>query len=236
MGLVTLVNAVKTREKGGAAFTLEVPRFEVERGEFIGIIGPSGCGKSTFLDLLGLVLRCDSAERFLFKSGERATDLFRLGDGELASIRRRHIGYILQSGGLLPFLDVRDNILLTAALARTPAPERSYRELVERLGIASQAGKKPQFLSGGQRQRVAIARAMIHRPALILADEPTASVDHPTAMEIVDTFFRVAKDDGRTVVMVTHDTETARRYSDRIYSFRVEKRGSDRTVSTMEEL
>lgn len=234
MSLVVLENVSKTREKGGTAFTLSIPRFEAKKGEFVGVVGPSGCGKSTFLDMLGLVLKSDRAELFRFVTEEgEAFEVAKLSDAILADIRRRYIGYILQSGGLLPFLTVEENIMLSAALSGREVSGRDFESLTHKLGIASQRHKKPQFLSGGQRQRVAIARAMIHSPVLILADEPTASVDHPTAIEIVERFHAVAKEQGRTVVMVTHDTQMATRYSDRLYTFRLRKPKENHTIATM---
>ena len=101
-------NLVKKREKGGVSFVLEIPSFQVDAGEFVGIVGPSGCGKSTFLDILGLILAIDEADVFTLQTGNHEIfQLNKLHDADLARIRRNHIGYILQSGGLLPFLTVR---------------------------------------------------------------------------------------------------------------------------------
>ena len=229
-----------SREKGGVSFQLEVPELTLYSGGFIGVVGSSGCGKSTFLDILGLILSVDSAERFRLSVKQKNTifqqEILSLSDKKLADIRREHIGYILQSGGLLPFLSVRDNILLSEKLNNRTITQESFNKLVSTLGIQEQVNKKPQYLSGGQRQRVAIARALIHNPAIILADEPTASVDKPTAMEIRDQFKKLAKAYGSSVLMVTHDVEMVEHDSDRILTFEVEKVSDHLVISRVVEL
>lgn len=229
-----------SREKGGVTFQLEIPDLTIHSGEFIGVIGSSGCGKSTFLDILGLILSIDSAERFRLSVKQKNTifrqEIFSLSDKKLADIRREHIGYILQSGGLLPFLSVQDNILLSQKLNNRDISQASFYKLVSLLGIQGQINKKPQYLSGGQRQRVAIARALIHNPEIILADEPTASVDKPTAIEIRDQFKKLAKAFGSSVLMVTHDIEMVEGHSDRLFTFDVTKVSDDLVVSKVIEV
>ncbi len=229
-----------SREKGGVSFRLEIPELTIYSGEFIGVIGSSGCGKSTFLDILGLILSIDSAERFRLSVKQKNTifrqDISRLSDKKLADIRREHIGYILQSGGLLPFLSVQENILLSEKLNNRTITQESFYKLVSMLGIQGQINKKPQYLSGGQRQRVAIARALIHNPEIILADEPTASVDKPTAIEIRDQFKKLAKASGSSVLMVTHDIEMVEDHSDRLFTFEVNKVSDTLVVSKVIEV
>ena len=229
-----------SREKGGVSFRLEIPKLTIYSGEFIGVIGSSGCGKSTFLDILGLILSVDKAERFRL-SVKQKNNIFRqeissLSDKKLADIRREHIGYILQSGGLLPFLSVEENILLSEKLNNRNITYEAFYKLVSSLGIERQINKKPQYLSGGQRQRVAIARALIHNPEIILADEPTASVDKPTAIEIRDQFKNLAKASGSSVLMVTHDIEMVENDSDRLVTFEVTKVSDTLIVSKVVEL
>lgn len=229
-----------SREKGGVSFRLEIPELTIYSGEFIGVIGSSGCGKSTFLDILGLILSVDKAERFRLSVKQKNTNIQQeipsLSGRRLADIRREHIGYILQSGGLLPFLTVQENILLSEKLNDRDSVEDSFYKLVGLLGIQGQINKKPQYLSGGQRQRVAIARALIHNPEIILADEPTASVDKPTALEIRDQFKKLAKAYGSSVLMVTHDTEIVKDHSDRLFTFEVTKMSDNLVVSRAIEL
>ena len=229
-----------SREKGGVSFRLDIPKLTIYSGEFIGVIGSSGCGKSTFLDILGLILSVDKAEQFRLSVKQKNTlfeqEISSLSDKKLADIRREHIGYILQSGGLLPFLSVRENILLSEKLNNREITQESFYNLVSSLGIERQINKKPQYLSGGQRQRAAIARALIHNPEIILADEPTASVDKPTAIEIRDQFKKLAKAYGTSVLMVTHDIEMVEHDSDRLVTFEVTKVSNTLVVSKVVEL
>lgn len=234
-----LRNVRKQREKGGAAFELEVPALEVSRGEFVAVLGPSGCGKSTLLDMLALVLRPSSAAEMsvgvFAKGASRLRDVLAMEEKDLARIRRGHIGYVLQNGGLLPFLSVRDNILLTCRINRIRGREAWVDILSRRLGILDQLSKKPAHLSAGQRQRAAIARALAHDPAIILADEPTASVDKLSALEIRNTFRELTRETGASLLMVTHDEALVRGAADRILTFRIDRAEGGRTVSRLAE-
>ncbi|MEF2145814.1 MAG: ABC transporter ATP-binding protein [Desulfovibrionaceae bacterium] len=225
----------KVREKGGVTFELRVPEFTVHQGEFIAVVGPSGCGKSTLLDMLGLVLGPSEAREFSFRMSESGlVDVTALGERELAQVRKTHIGYVLQTGGLLPFLSVRDNILLPCRLTGRQG-EEAMQALAKRLGIADQLSKKPQHLSGGQRQRVAIARALSHHPPFVLADEPTAAVDKLTAREIQKKFKEISRQLGVTLVLVTHDLALARASADRLFTFKVGRVDETHTVSVLVE-
>lgn len=232
----TLHQVVKTRSKGGASFTLRVPELVLRQGEFCSVVGPSGCGKSTLLDMLALVLAPTSAKCFQLSlpdpHGPMAYDLPRLGEGEAARIRRSNIGYVLQNGGLLSFLTVRENILLTAQLSQRRLAAGELEELVRVLGLADQLEKKPQYLSGGQRQRVAVARALIHRPGIILADEPTAAVDYPTALDIRDELLGLARRMGAAVIMVTHDRTLVDGVSDVQVNFTVRRVSAQEVEAT----
>jgi putative ABC transport system ATP-binding protein len=240
--VLTVKNLVKTREKGGVRFELRIPSLEVAAGEFLAVVGASGCGKSTLLDMLGLVLKPDSADIFALtpclknRTGDR-TDLLNKSERVLSRLRRREIGYVLQSGGLLPYLTVRENILLPCLLNRHPAgqAEEEAERLARQLGIIDHMSKKPAHLSGGQRQRVAIARAMAHAPCQVLADEPTAAVDHLTALEIRDAFRALANEQGVALIMVTHDRNLIKGCADRHVTFDVRKIASGHTLSTLVE-
>ena len=211
------------REKNGSRFTLSVPSLDVQRGEMLAVLGPSGCGKSTLLDVLALILRPTEAERFVLAGPHGETDLFSASESRLAALRAGSIGYVLQSGGLLSFLSVRDNILLPGRLmGKSDAellPLLDY--LAKRLDIVGQLGKKPGSLSGGQRQRTAIARALIGTPPLVFADEPTAAVDQETAQEICDVFRSVARELDTALVVVSHDRPLMHRFCDRVLTFEV---------------
>jgi len=237
--LICLEQLVKIREKGGVTFELRVPRLEVRAGEFLAVIGPSGCGKSTLLDFLGLALKPSAYAGYAFSTGAgRRIDLGGLAEKKTAALRRAELGYVLQAGGLLPYLNVADNILLPARLNRLAGETaaRRLRELAESLDITDQLNKKPAHLSGGQRQRAAIARALIHEPKLVLADEPTAAVDFPTAKEISGLFRDLTSRLGRGLVVVTHDVELVRPLADRLVSFEIKKTNDRHTVSTLKEV
>ncbi len=230
----------KIREKGGARFELRVPFLSAKPGEFTAVVGPSGCGKSTLLDMLGLVLQPTNAKEFLFcpgKKGGKPINISALSESKLADIRKSSIGYVLQTGGLLPFLNVRDNITLPCKLNRLTgqAHHKEVLQLVERLGITDQLSKKPQHLSGGQRQRVAIARALAFKPPFVLADEPTAAVDKLTALEIRNEFKELTGQMGVTLIMVTHNQSLVKDAADRMLTFHVEKKSRNHTISTLRD-
>lgn len=232
-----LRDVVKTRTKGGVSFTLLVPELAISGGEFISVVGPSGCGKSTLLDLLALVLEPSASSCFEISAtlnGQLKTwAIPNLSQNSSARIRRKNIGYVLQNGGLLPFLSVRENIMVAAEISGTKVTPHDFATLISALGLEDQLGKKPQFLSGGQRQRVAVARALIHRPAIILADEPTAAVDYPTALDIRDELKSLAHKAGSAVVMVTHDYSLVRDISDSEVQFEVIRKALNDTLATV---
>ncbi len=226
----------KIRTKGGASFTLRVPELVIHRGAFCSVVGPSGCGKSTLLDLLALVLAPTRSSCFSISVVHNQTleecDIPSLSENGAARIRRKNIGYVLQNGGLLPFLTVRENIMISVSISGRPVVQKEFDALVGFLGLEDQLNKKPQYLSGGQRQRVAVARALIHRPAIILADEPTAAVDYPTALDIRDELKHVAHEMGTAVVMVTHDRTLVNGISDVQVQFEIARTGLSATLAT----
>lgn len=235
--VIDLAGVKKRREKGDQVFELHVPEFRIKRGEFISIVGESGCGKSTLLDMLGLLLTPTVCQRFHYSVRHPlpGADIERLNAPQLAAIRRRDMGYVLQSGGLLPFLRVRDNIRLPRRINGLAPDSAAVTRICDRLGIAGQLPKLPAFLSGGQRQRVAIARALAHEPPLVLADEPTAAVDKLTAREIRDTFKELTAQMGVTVIVVTHDLDLMLPVSDRAFTFELVKASGSHTISTCVE-
>ncbi len=203
-----LVDVVK-RWDGAPGFELTVPRLTIGEGEKVALVGYSGCGKSTLLDLLAMILEPDGAAEFVFASGDgqpldvgaawRRRDI----DG-LARARMRRIGYVLQTGGLLPFLRIGDNIALSRRGLGLP-DDGSVERAAEKLGIARHLKKYPGQLSVGERQRAAIARAMAHQPAVVIADEPTASLDPINAGEIMTLFTGLAEEKGVTLIVATHE-------------------------------
>jgi putative ABC transport system ATP-binding protein len=237
--VLRLAGAWKSRGSPPGQFRLHVLDFAVRRGEFVALVGDSGCGKSTMLDMLALISRPDEVDGFAMAAGGREWDLAALWreerEDELAALRSSAIGYVLQTGGLLPFLTVAGNADLVAQLAgQVPDQERPLA-LAIRLGIKEKLGQKPFQLSGGERQRAAILRALIHRPGVILADEPTAAVDRTTAVRIIDDFHSAARAEGATIVMVTHDLGLIDGRADRRYGFTVEETANG-VMSTCSEM
>lgn len=222
MAVLEIRNLAKRREQAGNAFELRVPSVVLEHGRFYGIAGKSGSGKSTLLDMLALVMRPTSTESFRITSattGEswEVGELWQRGDElTLAGIRRSMCGYVLQSGGLIGFLSVRQNLEIPFQLVGVVPDQSRIETMAERFGVARELSKKPRYLSGGQRQRVAILRALMLSPPLILADEPTAAVDHERAKQIVAEFRQLALEAGSTIVMVSHDHELLAGVADEI--------------------
>ena len=225
----------KTRAGAQGSFELHVPHCAVRAGEVVAVCGASGCGKSTLLDLLAMILQPDGAERFLFTpdaqgkpdaQAEEVNGLWSRRDLDaLARLRGRHIGYVLQAGGLLPFLSVGDNIALPSRLLGRLA-DGTMDQLADRLGIRHCLDRLPATLSVGERQRAAIARALAHRPSVVLADEPTASVDPPNADAIFALFTELVRDFGVTALVASHDWRRIEAAGFATLEHRLERNGS----------
>ena len=179
---------------------------DVQPGTSLAITGPSGCGKSTVLGLIG-GLDTPSTGRVLIGGREIST----LPEWRRARVRRHEIGLVFQSDGLLPFLTATENVSLQSSLNDPADGNARTVELLYELGLEEEADKFPDQLSGGQRQRVAVARALIHRPSLIVADEPTGSLDAENAVVVMDLLIAAQRASGATLVLVTHESEVARR-------------------------
>ena len=182
--------------------------FNVKSGEFVAVVGPSGSGKSTLLSIIGGLDRAYEGKVFLW--GE---DIGAMSDAQLARLRGKQIGFVFQHFHLLPHLSVLDNVT-TPALFDPDADEaldvRRAKELLERLGLADRTTDTPTELSGGQRQRVAIARALLRRPKLLLCDEPTGNLDTDTGAQTIALFEELYRQEGLTIVAVTHEERLAR--------------------------
>jgi ABC-type lipoprotein export system ATPase subunit len=179
---------------------------QVDRGEMVGVIGPSGCGKSTLLNIIGALTSPTSG--VVVVDGE---DLAAKSQGELDRFRRERVGFVWQdtARNLLPYLDARDNVALPLRLAGTDHAAYRAQQLLELVGLADRALHVPSRLSGGQQQRVAIAVALANSPSLLLADEPTGSLDSETSQEIYQTLRAVNRELGITVFIVSHDPNMA---------------------------
>ena len=180
--------------------------FDVPPGRNIAITGPSGCGKSTLLGLIGALDRPTSGR--IVVGGH---ELSSLPERDRARVRRDELGLVFQSDNLLPFLTAHENVCLQLSLTGAPEVDDRSLELLELLGVAECAEKLPDQLSGGQRQRVAVARALVHRPRVVLADEPTGSLDDESSAILVDLLLAVQREAGSTLVVVTHDLAVAGR-------------------------
>lgn len=214
--VIELTRAV-VRRGGATGFSMTVPRFVVAPGEAVAVTGPSGSGKSTVLDALGLVLRPAEAETFRVAGTDAAALWLRRDADGLAAVRAARIGYILQTGGLLPFLSVRDNVGLSPALLGKPGGGDGMADLIRDLGLTPHLDKMPALLSIGERQRAAIARALAHRPAVLLADEPTASLDPVNAATVLDLLLGLVRRLGAALVLVSHDWDRVGRLGLRRY-------------------
>lgn len=187
---------------------LENVNLQVEKGEFVSIMGPSGCGKSTLLNIIGLLDQPTSGTLEL--GGKLITP--KMKDCELATFRNRTLGFVFQSFHLISTLNVLDNVLLPLTFRKLSHGERTRRakEVLDRVGLSHRLNHMPSQLSGGQCQRVAIARAIVGNPEIILADEPTGNLDSKMGAEVMDILCQLNQEDGRTIVMVTHNEEQAR--------------------------
>lgn len=212
--IVELTGVRKTYGSGPRAFTaLHEVSLRIARGRTVALLGRSGSGKSTLLNLLGGI---DRATAGAVSIG--GTELAQLSEQQLALFRRRKLGFVFQSFYLLPSLSIFDNIAVPWALDRalTGPRRREIDALLERLGLTEKRNRYPDELSGGQQQRAALARAVIHRPQLVLADEPTGNLDAQSGRLIVDLLVELQRSVGTTVILATHSEEAASRCDDRI--------------------
>jgi len=208
MSAVLRVEGLRYQRPGGAAadsgFAFEVGALQLSAGEALGVVGTSGCGKSTLVDLLALLRRPTAVARFDL-AGNDVASLWRGQDVDACTaLRARHVGVVLQTGGLLPSLTLRDNVRLAQRLLGR-LDEAWVDSLLDRLELGALAGRRPAQLSIGQRQRAAIARAVAHRPALVLADEPTAALGVEHAPAAIRLLLAVTQDCGSALVVVSHD-------------------------------
>lgn len=189
---------------------LENVNMEVRKGEFLSVMGPSGCGKSTLLNIMGLLDLPTSGRVEI-----AGTDTAGMDDKTLAAFRNQRLGFVFQSFHLINSLNVLDNVELPLLYRKVPAKERRERALavLEKVGLSHRTRHFPTQLSGGQCQRVAIARAIVGDPDIILADEPTGNLDSKMGIEVMDILHKLNREDGRTIVMVTHNEAQARQTS-----------------------
>ena len=217
MDVITLKDVNKVyRTKEIETLALENVNLEIKEGEFVSIMGPSGCGKSTLLNIIGLL---DTPTSGKVKIMDKETA--EMNDSQLSAFRNSNIGFVFQSFHLIPSLNVAENVALPLVYRKgVSASERHnlVEDVLRRLGLGHRMRHLPGQLSGGQCQRVAIARAIVGDPKIVLADEPTGNLDSKMGQEVMDILHQLNKEDGRTIVMVTHN-EAQARMTDRIIRF-----------------
>jgi putative ABC transport system ATP-binding protein len=209
MPLIELTNISKVYDLGEVKVeALRSTSLSIEAGEFVALIGPSGSGKSTLMNTLGCLDRPTSGSYRL--AGEEVAPLSR---DERARIRNQRIGFVFQNFNLLARTSALENVELPLLYSRgITARERHARavEMLERVGLANRLDHHPSQLSGGQQQRVAIARALVNRPSILMADEPTGNLDSKTSRDIMGLFSQLNRDEGLTIILVTHDLNVSR--------------------------
>ena len=214
MSVIQFKNVSRLYQQGeNQVLALDNVSLTVEQGEFIAVIGPSGSGKSTFLAIAGALLHATKGEVII-----NGKSLNELKPKDLAQLRLKEIGFILQNSNLVPYLNVLEQLLVVKRMSGKLVKEDKEfaKELLQSLGLAAKMEKLPEQLSGGERQRVAIARAFINNPSIILADEPTASLDSKNAHEVVQLIAKETKTRNKAAIMVTHD-ERMLEYCDKVY-------------------
>ena len=202
MNVLEFINVTKSYQDGNKEIeALKETNFKIEEGQFIAIIGPSGSGKSTFLTLAG-GLQTPSKGQIIINE----KDYTNLSEKERAKLRFNDIGFVLQASNLVPFLTAKQQLELVDRINKQKRQTlQDQKSLFKELGIDHLENKLPKDLSGGERQRLAIARALYNNPAIILADEPTASLDSDRAFEVVDLLLKECKEKNKSIIMVTHD-------------------------------
>jgi len=214
--IIELREVNKTYSTAAGDFVaLKDVNLKINAGEFLGVVGKSGAGKSTFLNMINGVDELTSGEVLVHTDGENLS-VHEMNEDERAHWRGRNMGVVYQSFQLLPMLTLVENIMLPMDLSDDFNPRKSRERAVELLNLVEleeHANKLPAFISGGQQQRVAIARALANDPPILVADEPTGSLDSITADHIFDVFGHLVADQGKTIVMVTHDLGLASRFT-----------------------
>jgi putative ABC transport system ATP-binding protein len=192
--------------KGGMINALDHVSFKVNKGDFVTVTGPSGSGKSTLLLALFGLIRLTSGN--IIFDGKRIDNI---GDRQLTDIRKKSVGYILQSFALIPYLTTIQNVMIPLALEKIPGKEQAKRarEILDYIGLSDRMEHLPRELSAGQQQRIAIARSIIHRPQIIMADEPTGNLDPTLSLEILEFLKKINRENKITIIMVTHSPVAA---------------------------
>lgn len=204
MSFIEIVKLGKTFSRDAdAVVALGQLHLRISEGSFLGVMGPSGSGKSTLLSILGGL--CHPSAGTILVDG---IDIYALSSEKRADFRREYLGFVFQSFNLIPYLTAQENVMLPLAVKKLPLKQKKAlaNQVLERVGLSHRLSHLPNQLSGGEQERVAIARALVNAPPLILADEPTGSLDTATSLEIME-LFRDLNEEGQTIIMVTHNAE-----------------------------
>lgn len=216
--LIDITKGYGIPDTPGYVSVLKSLSLNLSAGESMAVLGPSGCGKSTLLNIIGALDKPSDGEiRFL------GQDLTTLDEEKLAFIRNQEIGFVFQMHHLLPHLTVLENILIPTLAypdkSKNESLKKRAEELIEKMGISQFMGRRPGELSGGQRQRAAVARALINSPKLLLADEPTGSLDHETAVSVMNLLSDLNRTENLALVVVTHAADLAQQF-EKVYTIR----------------
>ena len=201
-----IIKAEKISKRFDSLQVLNDVSLEIQRGEFVSIVGQSGAGKTTLLQILGTLDKPTSGKVYIHQSS-----VFDLSEKEMASFRNLHIGFVFQFHQLLPEFTALENVMIPALIAKKSKEEaqKEAMQLLSFLGMTQRASHKPNALSGGERQRIAVARALVNRPDVLLADEPSGSLDSKNKEELNRLFLQLKSELNQTLVVVTHDMEMA---------------------------
>lgn len=208
MPILRIGDMVLSRGTDDQVFTVHLPELQLEAGQVIAVTGPSGCGKSTLIEGIGLILAPCSLEEYALL-GRDITDPvgvpYRARETQLAHLRSQHFGFVPQTGGVLPYLTVGQNIMLQARIQGQSAQPPWLKDAIVRLGMEGLLDRYPREISVGQRQRVSFLRAIAHRPAILLADEPTAALDPHHAASLFEVMLGIAREVNIATVVVSHE-------------------------------